>query len=341
MVSFEVLQKDPAEYRDTIISLWRQYLPGTPEHRFDWLCRGNPAGVALWFFAFARGSREPAGLISLMPRQMYFGGKPKRVGVLGDYIVTKKYRVFGPGLLLPKTVLEEYPSLGFDGLYTVPNAESRKIMERAGMTESITLRHLIKPVALQSYLKGRPAGGLLAAVAAPPGDLALRFLSRDTYGRPQGIVREERSVDESFDALWTEVKSRHPGLIGDRSAAYLRWKFLQNPLVGCRVVTIRAEADEALRGYLFFEIVGDRLVVVDFLAAERPLILSLIRATARIARAEGCKAIYLRIGAHDPVISLLSRCLFLDARDDLRVFVHTPGGRFFDEWHFVDGDRNL
>jgi hypothetical protein len=340
MVSFEILQKDPADYRETIISLWRQYLPGTPEQRYDWLCHENPAGAAFWFFAFDPATGELAGLISLMLRQMFLDGKPKRVGILGDFIVTKNFRVYGPGLLLPKTVLERYTSLGFDGLYTIPNAESLKIMIRVGMTERDNIRHLIKPLALQSYLRSRHVG-LLASVFAPLGNLALRFLSRETYALRRGIVREESDVDESFDALWAEVKSRHPGLIGDRSAVYLRWKFLRNPLLGCRVITVRAGAEETLRGYLLFEITGDRLAVVDLLAAERPFILSLLRATARIARVEGCKAIYLRIGSHDPVISLLSQCLFVDARDELRVFVHAPEKRLFDHWYFVDGDRNI
>ena len=152
MTKFIIEQRDPAPYRGEIIKFWNDYLPDTPPERFDWMRYGNPAGSAAWFLAFSKDSNELAGTVSVMPKEMLFNHKKIHVGIVGDYMVGSKYRVFGPGLQLLKTAMQSLSDLDLEFIYTIPNEKSEKIIKHVGFEDKGRIYYVGKHITVDNYL---------------------------------------------------------------------------------------------------------------------------------------------------------------------------------------------
>jgi GNAT superfamily N-acetyltransferase len=337
MADYDIVQIEPARYRAGIVEMWRRYLPGTPDARFEWLAQGNPAGPAAWFAAIARETGRLAGMLSLMPKTFYVGEREIRAAVLGDFVVAEEARAFGPARQLPKVVLDWAMARRFDVVYTMPNEKAEKVVERAGFTARKTLKLFLRPISSAMFVKAGPFTG--------PVTLAARVVDaffNAAAGRlapADGVVCEQETFDSSFDALWEAVRQSSLAPVSDHSSAYLRWRYLQNPEMAFRVVTLRSGT--ALTAYAVFTILSSRLEVFELVTTNPRQVGRLLRGIADIGRAEGCKAVYLRVDSTDPIIGQLRRLLFLDARDDKPWLSSPSDERLLSSLRFSSGDRNI
>ena len=236
MSKFIIEQRDPAPYRGEIIKFWKEYLPGTPAKRFDWMSKGNPAGPARWFLAFEKVSGELAGTLSVMPKKLAVNGKFLMAGIIGDLMVSKKYRVFGPALQLQRTVLESFPSLGVKLLYTVPNKAAEEIMLRAGYQKIGHFIRLVKPLNFkkQFQMNSFPRIGAFLAWDAR---LVLRLISKETYMKNEGQLREIREFNEAHNVFLRQFAGK-PSIAGERTHESLNWRFFKNPLRRLNVLVL-------------------------------------------------------------------------------------------------------
>lgn len=341
MAGFRILQTDdPVRYREQIVRFWDEYLPGTPHGRFEWMKHRNPAGPALWLLALKADSDELIGTISIMPRKVFLNGQMLRTGIVGDFMVHEKHRVFGPTMQLPKAVVERFSDLGFDFLYTIPNQEGLKVIRRNGFKYLKRLCCYVKPIKVQSYLEKYlppPGAKLLGWVAEIP----LRFLSRETYISLKGFFREASEMDESFDVLSEKIKKRFNGLAGDRSSANLKWRYLENPLYQFHVMTYRKKEDAPLSGYVIFGIHDDEMDLFDIISLERSDTYPMLKKIIEIGRARDCKGIYFTTSHTDARLNIFKSYGFFDAREEIQVF-HLGGPRdALENWDFLNGDRNI
>jgi len=340
MPSYKIIQAEPETYKEAIRKFWEDYLPGTPGGRFDWLNSGNPAGPALWFLAFEDKSGDLAGTISVMPRDFSYRGKKLRAGIMGDFMVRSTDRVFGPGLVLPKAVVSQMAELGFDLLYTVPNLKSKKIIEKSGLKVSITLKHLVKPVATAQYLSKYVPDALSDFIALIP-DTLISILSALAVPFGKNDIEEENIADESFDVLWSKMRENDEGLLGERGSAYLNWKYFRNPQFDFRLITCRDTHGELL-GYVFYTVDSGKLDVYEITSLNGRCARNMLRELGIQARSEGYPGIGIRITDNDPVMPWLRRMLFFDARDDIQVLSVTRDNDIdYSTWHFIGGDRNI
>jgi hypothetical protein len=340
MVRYNILETDPFLYEDKIAALWDAHLPGTNAARLNWLKEGNPAGETLWFLAFEEGTNELAGTISVMPRTFYCNGVPVRAGIMGDFMVVPKSRAYGPGLTLPKTVISRLCELGFELIYTLPNPASHKIVERGGLRSNVALRHFVRPISVKNYLR-KVLPRYLADLITPLGDLCLTFASRETYMIATETVREEDSIDSSFDTLWEKVRAASHELIGERCSKYLRWRYMNNPQARFRLITYRDKSAKDLLGYLFFSVNRGKIEVFDLIALERLQIYALLNRLVHLAKTERCQSVYIRMLEVEPLASSLKRCWFIDARDDTNILYESRTAQLLDGWFFLNGDRNI
>ncbi|MFO0754201.1 MAG: GNAT family N-acetyltransferase [Thermodesulfovibrionales bacterium] len=337
---YRIVQKDPAPFREQIAALWKEYLPGTPRERFDWMSCGNPAGPALWFFAEDARSGEIAGVISVIPRDLLLCGRRVRTGILGDFMVKRKHRAFGPGLLLPKAAVAELAGRGFESFYTVPNAESEKVIRRAGFRPAESLYSMVKPLEMEYYLEkymSRPRARLLSPLARS----AAALLSGERYITARGLFEETASVGRAFDVLEDEVLRTTGRARGDHSAAYLAWRYLCDPLRRCRVLTYRKEPGGRMLGCLFFVCDSGKLHIADIMAAGIVPVYKLFKKAAAIAREEGCLSLTLEIGRTNPLLSLVRSSGFFNARKDISLFSLGGPGEDGAAYGFMGGDWNL
>jgi hypothetical protein len=340
MPKFIIRQEDPLPYRERILAFWEKYLPGTPPGRFDWLNRGNPAGPAIWYFALNRESDELAGVISVVPREIVLEGQATKAGILGDFMVNEKYRVFGPNIDLSKKALSDGPRVGFRFFYTIPNRTSSEIMSRVGFRKCAVLGHFVKPVRVKSYLEKHVTPGL-ASLLASPMDLGLRLISKGSYISGRGFFEEVTAIDESFDNLWRRVRKSTSTPVGDHSSGYLRWKYLQNPTYPCRIISFRRESQDPLEGYLAFTLQGEAMEILDLVFSEREAMEKLLKKAIQIGFRGGCKAIYFTISSHASLVREIRRFGFLKGSDDISLLGYGEGLEAMVNWNFMAGDRNL
>ena len=298
----------------------------------------NPAGRNLWFVAFDTKTGDVAGMVSVMPKLFYLDGQPVDAGIMGDFVVAKKYRVFGPAMGLPKIALSACKNAGLRVIYTLPNQESEMVVKRAGFDNTKVLGYFVKPVSSIHFLKGCTACPI-AVVGARVVDLVFRLASLDYLAISRGDVSEESSVDGTFDVLWETIKKTPHRLVGDHSAAYLHWRYFCNPLYRFRVITLRRGPD--LAGYMFFAIVDDRVEVYDIVAAKPRYVYRLVGKISDIARKEHCKALCVRLTKSDPMVRQLRLCLFLNGKDDVSLLVSSTDEVLYERLGLSSGDRNI
>ena len=339
MARFKIIQVDPAEYKAQILEFWKEYLPGTPPGRFEWM-QANPAGPAIWFFAFEGNKKELIGTVSIMPREMVLNKTLIKAGIVGDFMVSKNYRVFGPALMLQKTVLESMPIYGFDYFYTLPNQASVKINKRAGFVDAIKLVHYVKPVHSAQYIQ-KYLGAKLSSVIGYILDFVLKLFSKETWLYSTGNFDETASVNSSFDDIWDEVQKIGAGITGDHSAKYIDWRYFKNPVSAFRLVTLRSKSESKLLGYIIFSMIDGKIEIYDIISLNSSCKDKLLRKVIHVARREKCKAIYIRLVENSLDVRRLQKFMFFNAKDDVSLLAFGEDVATFNRWAFSDGDRNL
>ena len=318
MSKFQIIRADPVQFKAQILAFWDKYLPGTPPARFEMLGEGNPAGPAIWFFALDN-KNEFAGMVSVMPKNVFVNGKPLRAGILGDYVIDSKYRVFGPMLLLLKSAVAEISDQHFNFLYTIPNAQSELIIKRIGAHKVGSFKSFVKPLNTKHYLS-KYVGPSLQGLLAPFLNAGLTMLSRETYTPSRGVLEECSELDKSLDTLWDSVKGRF-NMSGDHGLAFLKWKYIKNPLYGFfRVLTLKERTGGRLKGFIIFNIEQGKLNIHDILATDKASINELLKGIIRIGRRENCISINIEIFYTNLLLPSLRSFGFFDAKDDFRVF---------------------
>jgi hypothetical protein len=338
---FTVIQSDdPSRYKEEILGFWKEYLPGTAPGRFEWMSRGNPAGPACWFFALVEDTGEIAGLISLMPKMMSVDGNLVKAGIIGDYMVDRKYRLFGPNLKLMRALVESAPALGYEFIYGLPNYAAVKIVERVGMKRVDNICTYVKLIKVASHLKNRlPV--VLANLVTIPARLILRLFLKELFVSSSG-VEEVTETDESFDILWEKVRGSVPGLVSDRSASFISWRYLQNPLNRFRLIVYRGETQQVLSGYSVFCITEDNeLWIYDIFSLGRDIENRMLKRLIEIAREDRCRSIIFSVLCGGGWGRRLWHFGFLRAKS--RMALYCAGGQRLplDSWEFFSGDRNI
>jgi hypothetical protein len=239
---------------------------------------------------------------------------------MGDFAVKNGHRGFGPAHLLPARALEACRHLGMRLVYTVPNADSRLLVERAGFRVERTLRSFVRPVSSSHYLMRGPLRRMPRLVSSTL-DTAFRGVCLDSYVLAPGRVVETRTIEDSFDGFWQNAHGTAGDMVAERTAEYLRWRYGVNPHHEFRILTLRGGAD-GLLGYMVFAEDENGLEIFDLMPTESGAkFCRLLNGLSAIARREGSKAIFMRVLPSHPVAGYLRSCFFVDARDDMVVLV--------------------
>jgi hypothetical protein len=342
MASFEIVRTDdPSAYRGQILRLWEKNLPGTPAERFEWMREGNPAGPTTWFLAFEEGSGEIAGTVTIMPRRLYRGGRQYMAGIMGDFMVDAAHRVFGPNLMLVRAALNSLGDLGLSFIYTVPNESSRKVTEHVGVRYVTALDCWARPLDYGFYLRKRlPAP--VASLLSPAAGAAFRISSRETWMSFAGEVEETPDIGKDFEGYWERLRDGAEMLTGERSAAYLRWRYQANPLYRFRFLACRKRGSGEMSGFtVFCTREENKLDVYDLQADDGGSFDALVRALIEAGRAMRSQAVYIIAPRWSSSLARLGKFRFLDTKDTLQLGFFGGQDLSLEEWHFMSGDRNI
>lgn len=337
---FEIIRENPERYKNDIIRMWAEYLPDTAPGRYEWLANGNPAGNTIWYFALEKARNELAGVITVIPKELFLDRKKIRVGILGDFMIEKKYRVFGPTLQLPKAAISDMEEIGFEFIYTIPNTESKIVMERIGFRNIGIEMFLVRPIKTLHILhKYLPAA--LAKPASIFVDKIIKYSSHDTYKIHDDTCEEVFEFDSSFDQLWEHKRGEDIGLIvGDHSSEYLNWRYLKNPEHSFRIIAYKEKG--RLLGYVVFYIENYSLYIYDVFVLREKDIFSLINKIVRIAEESNCNSVSISILDKNPILKSLKMCGFVNKEQDaVTVLYQGESKRVVNKWLFFFCDHNL
>jgi hypothetical protein len=341
MGKFRIQKVEPSEIKDEVYGFWGKYLPGTPIDRFDWL-QNNPEGSTDWLFAFDVENNELAGMVSIMRHDLFVDGKVKHAGIIGDFMVSDKYRVFGPALQLQKAVIEYKNDVKLELLYTVPNASSLKLGIRAGYLEKIQMRHMIRPLKTELYLLQNRNKTYIKTLGCKIIDNILKNLPIGKYitQKDQFIISHE--IDSSFEEFWQKYKSEKDVLLGNRCKTYLDWRYCRNPVSDFTFLKYFNNESNNLLGYIVYCVSENKISIYDLVAHESKYIDVMLKKLIYNAYNDGCQAIYIRLSKTNPVIHKLKKFMFMDAKDDISVLIFDDKKDYiYDDWLIYESDRNI
>jgi len=339
MKKFVVKKSDPTRYKGEIIEFWKNYLPGTPAERFDWM-NDNPDGRPIWYLAFEENENRLVGTISVMPRVMCVHGESVCAGIVGDFMVSSSYRVFGPALTMQRTVVSSYKSNNIDFIYTLPNKSAQKLGEKAGFQKASDLNYYIKPISASYYLT-KYVNNTLANLMTPVVSLLLKLVAKETYIISKGHFQEIKDVDGSFNKFWEMIKQRKKGLVGNHSIEYLKWRYLNNPELIFRIITYREKPENRMLGYIVFTVNDNSLEIYDLVAIQKKHEDRLMKKVVSIAREDGNRSISIRISARNDYYRRVKYFGFFKTKSDVCVLTHGMKDALISDWAYVEGNRNI
>lgn len=338
LVSYRVAQADLACDRTALVSVWARNLAGPTEERLGWLYSAEGGGRC-WLLRTQEG--DVVGSTGLAPRRLRIGGRDVPAGQAVDLAVDREHRTLGPAVTLQRALLAELEGVGISLAYAFPNHSSEPILARAGYRTVGAMIRWVKPLRVSHLLRGRLPRWAAARTLSAPVDWAFAAASRDRRIRPPRdlAVTVVDRVEPRFDDLFERAAGQF-GLVGDRSAAYLAWRFQRNPERRYEILVLRR--GDVLRGYVVYRIDAGIARVADLLADAPESWEWLLAACIGRARAAGLGAVSLvYLGAAD-VQESLARFGFYQRGRDTSVMVHgeplslPPTG----EWHLTEADRD-
>lgn len=329
--------------REAIIALLARHLnPAYDRRRFDWLYAKNPAGQGrLWVIADL-ASGAVVGTAGACPRRLYAGGREVTGWVLADFCVAPDRRALGPAVALQRACLDaladEIPSIWYD----FPGSSMLAVYARLGIEPADSMRRMVKLLRIDRHAMRR-----LGLLARPVRALVNQLLSLRgrSAGRTAGITCAPLATacDGEFSALAQATGDAH-GTCVCRSAAYLNWRYLDNPIEPHEMVVARRAGD--LVGYCVLVRRGVVITVVDlFSSASVDAVPALLAHVTALARSRGAAAINVFVLDSHPWAPGLRR-LGYTPREASAVITSTlppgsvPPGRTRPPWFLTLGDAD-
>ena len=363
-LTYRVKSQRPIAIEADICRLWRENLglATSAEDKFRWLYRDAPdvADTVFALEAVENGQARLVGANGMVRRRLWVAGRELQAVVNCDFAVDRAHRSLLPALSLLR-IFREDVAARFDLAYGFPNGKAEAVLKRAGFKElgrtrrwARVLRHAGYATRLSSrndvpavvrLAASRPwlarAGAAVVDVArAAAGRLAV------ARGAVKYQVRSHSEPDERWDALWAAARDEY-GVVGARTAAFLRWRFALVP--GISFVTLQRRGEQQLRAYavLQFDDVTGAAHVRD-LFGHLDNLGNLVDALAPLAYRAGASSLSVRyLGA--PAVERLFVDRGFTVREGTRSVVLDTGPALAEgaivadpsRWHLCDVDEDV
>lgn len=343
------------EHRDVVARLWSESMSDTGiasvvPRRLRWLYEEGPEGAPKTLLCKLEGSGEVIGCASFLPRTLRVDGRSLSAAVLCDFAVSKAHRVLGPAVVLQRGLVEAARAAGIELLYGYPNAKSLPVFQRIGYRVVGTTTSWVKPLGATDRLRSR-LGEMGARAAALPLDGALALTDALRWFGPGMRARGEVSEHpvEGVERLWSAVRDGY-GIAGERSSAYLEWRYARFPTVEHRFFAAHGAGGE-LQGCAVVSLERPKAVLRDlFVDGGATREAALLLALSRRLRREGVESLLVSYLGMPRFTRELRAAGFFRRRDSSRPLVVHPDlvpaalrARVFDpaSWYMLDGELDI
>jgi len=337
--SLSIIHTRSVKYREQIIQLWGECLPGTPEGRFDWLAEGNPAGPTVWFLAIDENNGSVVGTGTLMPKELIYNGKRIKGGIVGDLMVSPAARKQGIAQHIQKKIADSQDELEMRFLYVVPNEHSSKLLVKAGIDHLCLLKNYMLPVDFEYFFRKlgfKLAAKFFARFLQRLGDIFFFRASRNA----RCTINELEHFNEEIDNLWQSVKDVPDILTGSKSSTFLNWKYGKNPDSGFQVLQYRTSTG-VLVGYMIFSVTDSKLHIFELVSIKNKYSVGMTSELRKFAKANQLVGIYFCTTPNNPVLKVLWWRGFFPIGGDLQLLCKGEIVTENHPWVFSGSDRNL
>ena len=312
--TWRITQPDVRDARTPVLELWRRNLPGASSSRFGWLYESGRAE------AFLLGEPRFIGSTGCLSRRFALNGEMVEGGAAIDLNVDESQRSVGPAMTLARAVTQAADQNGLTCLYGLPIPRAAAVLKRCGYRQIGAVSNWTKLLRSEFKLRDVLRSQFAAKLAAPFVDAAMRWKSSSGSRLPADVVAESPTeFDQRFDKLWQRA-SRRRGVIGERTADFLRWRFSKCPDLEYEIFTLSRRGE--LLGYVVSYRDEDSVCISDLLADEGSTELLLSEFT-RLARRRQASAIRMSCFAPPEFYRQLQSAGFSRRQDSTAVLVRT------------------
>jgi hypothetical protein len=313
--------------------------------RFNWLYKNNPHGPARVWIMSDTTNGTIVGMAGAFPRRVYIGLREATCWVLGDFCIHEHYRILGPALQLQRACLADIHPEMIAFSYDFPSASMLAVYKRLHIDPLGNICRFAKPLRVDRKIEELVRIPILVSLLKWVGNLALALQDRrhrDT--RELAIVLHEGWCGEEFSLLARDVGGQY-GVCVQRTAEYLNWRYVANPLVCCEILTVRCHG--VLVAYAVFTQSGEDAMLMDlFGVRELEVISTLVESLIKLLRKRCVITLSAPLLESHPWMALFQRLGFR-AREKSPVVVCPPPGASPDgsslqgmDWFFMYGDRD-
>lgn len=220
---------------------------------WQWRHYSNPDITSRIYVIKGGGDGVIAGMrpISFMPIRV--NGKDVSSVMLTAVITHPDYRRKGIFSSLVKHSMKESKDSGASFAFTFPNEKSYAIYSKKREWRHIgSIPLFAKIIDLNRVLQSQLGSLFLVRWMSMFGNKVLKFI----YKRPvfdsfntKIDIRMTKDIDNSYDQFWHKVSSDY-SIIIKRDANYLRWRYLDNPVMKYDIIEARDKKDDSLKGYI-------------------------------------------------------------------------------------------
>jgi len=268
--AYSVSELNLKQNKNDVLSIWKQSGFNVPEAKYSWMYENNPYGAATgWLVRDSNG--RAVGSVALFPRGMVINGEHRSAALVGDFVISKEHRTFGPALMLQRAVIESREKHEFDFIYGIPNQQAEAVMQRAGYRLVGPAIRMTRPLRSRYYLRRRIRSSLLANTLAGAVDPILLWMAKDVAPNTKNSFRFEElfDFDQRFDDFSVRVTCPLP-IAGHRDVAYLRWRYLRCPHKKYRIHALTDSSSQQILVFLVSHAVGEGVFIAELRAVEQP-----------------------------------------------------------------------
>ena len=279
------------------------------------------------------------------PRRVYIGEREVTCWALGDFCIHEHHRSLGPALQLQRACLEGMHPEAIAFSYDFPSTSMLAVYKRLRIDPLGNICRFAKPLRVDRKIKEVVRVPLLVSLVKWGGNLVLALQDRgqrDTHGL--AIVLHEGWCGEEFSVLARDLGGQY-GVCVQRTAEYLNWRYMANPLVHCEVLTARHHG--VLVAYAVFTQMGEDAMLMDlFGVRDLQVISTLVGSLIKLLRKRCVSTLSAPLLESHPWMVLFQRLGFR-ARETSPVVISAPLGGSPQgsllqgmDWFFMYGDRD-
>jgi hypothetical protein len=212
------------------------------------------------------------GAVSAFARQVYVNGAKTLAWVLGDFCINERYRSLGPALTLQRACLADVDTGDVAFCYDFPSRGMMAVYARLHIDACCRMVRLAKPLRLDRKIYQLVENPALARGLSTLGNLLVNLNVGGTSSVDGVTISlHENQCGDEFSIFADEIAGDY-AICTRRSAEYLNWRYLGNPLHRHELLTARR--NNTLLAYAVFTVTGEDATLVDLFGIDNASVIS-------------------------------------------------------------------